>query len=155
MTLWKLYVHFEVGRGFSDYLSVDDSRWLNFRVVRFHFSKVNYSACAMTISRELRGAVHQRGTISLVLKVLIVVILTSNTQGQVVELNKNQGIMIPNQPHQIVNVNNNITITCISIQTAEIIWTLPKWSSEFTVGKETNRRKKLGKKTPFSIEIIF
>jgi hypothetical protein len=109
----------------------------------------------MTISRELRGAVHQRGTISLVLKVIIIVLLISNTQGQVVELNKNQGIMIPNQPHQIVNVNNNITITCISIQTAEIIWTLPKWSSEFTVGKETNRRKKLGKKTPFSIEIIF
>ncbi|XP_046638612.1 vascular endothelial growth factor receptor kdr-like [Daphnia pulicaria] len=92
----------------------------------------------MTISRELRGAVHQRGTISLVLKVLIVVILTfSRRQGHAIELNKNQGIMIPNQPHQIVNVNNNITITCISIQTAEIIWTLPKWSSEFTRNNRT------------------
>lgn len=104
----------------------------------------------MTISRELRGAVHQRGTISLVLKVLTIVLLTSSTQGLGNVFSKNQGIMIPNQPHQIVSidrdVNNNITITCIFLQTAEIIWTLPKWSSEFTVGKEINRRKKLGKK---------
>jgi hypothetical protein len=87
----------------------------------------------MTISRELRGAVHQRGTISLVLKVIIIVLLISNTQGQVVELNKNQGIMIPNQPYQIVDVNTNITITCVFIHTAGILWTLPKLSSDTAV----------------------
>jgi hypothetical protein len=91
----------------------------------------------MTISRELRGAVHQRGTISLVLKVIIIVLLISNTQGQVVELNKNQGIMIPNQPYQIVDVNTNITITCVFIHNTEIHWTLPKLPSDVAVGKKT------------------
>ncbi|XP_046456193.1 vascular endothelial growth factor receptor kdr-like [Daphnia pulex] len=93
----------------------------------------------MTISRELRGAVHQRRTISLVLKVLIVVILTSRRQGHAIELNKNKGIMLPNQPEQIVNATTNITITCVFIYTAEIIWILPKLYFNFEIERRTNR----------------
>jgi hypothetical protein len=68
-----------------------------------------------------------------VLKLLTIVLLISSTQGQAVELNKNQGIMIPNQKHQIVNAKTNITITCRYIHNTEIIWTLPKLSSDTAV----------------------
>jgi hypothetical protein len=93
----------------------------------------------MTISRELRVArdVHQRGTISLVLKVLIVVLLTSRRQSRANELSKYNGIMLPNQPYQIVDVNTNITITCVFIHNTEIHWTLPKLPSDVAVGKKT------------------
>jgi hypothetical protein len=68
-----------------------------------------------------------------VLKVLTIVILAFGRQGHAIELNKNQGIMLPNQPEQIVNATTNITITCVFIHTAEILWTLPKLSTDAAV----------------------
>jgi hypothetical protein len=88
----------------------------------------------MTISRELRGAsdFHQRGTISLVLKVLIVVLLTSSRQGLANVLSKYNGIMLPDQPHQVVNTTKNITITCLYMHNNTIQWILPKLSKRST-----------------------
>jgi hypothetical protein len=93
----------------------------------------------MTTCRELSGAsgVLQPRTMGPLFKLLTTVLLISSTQGQVVELNKNQGIMIPNQPYQIVDVNTNITITCVFIHNTEIHWTLPKLPSDVAVGKKT------------------
>lgn len=76
-----------------------------------------------------------------VLKVLTIVVLAFGRQGHANELNKNNGIMFPNQPYQIVNATTNITITCVFIHNTEIQWTLPKLSTESAVGKETMRRK--------------
>jgi hypothetical protein len=104
------------------------------------FFKSNYSTCAMTTCRELSGAsgVLQPRTMGPLFKLLTTVLLISSTQGQVVELNKNQGIMLPNQPYQMVNATRNITITCVFIHTAEIQWTLPtltKLSTDTVVWK--------------------
>ncbi|XP_046457028.1 vascular endothelial growth factor receptor 1-like isoform X1 [Daphnia pulex] len=74
-----------------------------------------------------------------VLKVLTIVILAFGRQGHAIELNKNNGIMFPNQPEQIVNVTTNITITCVFIHTAEILWTLPKLSTESAIERRNNR----------------
>jgi hypothetical protein len=45
--------------------------------------------------------------------------------------------MLPNQQDQLVNAKNNITITCVFIHTAEIVWILPKLSTDEAVWKET------------------
>jgi hypothetical protein len=68
----------------------------------------------MAVSRELRGVINvlERGKIISVL-LLTIVLLTSSTQGCAIELNKNQGIMLPDQSHQIVKTTKNITITCL------------------------------------------
>jgi hypothetical protein len=81
----------------------------------------------MTTCRELSGAIDvlHRRKMGSVLKLLTIVLLISSTKGQVVELNKNQGIMIPNESHQRVNATTNITITCVFIHTDKIKWTLP------------------------------
>ena len=61
-----------------------------------------------------------------VLFTLTVLALSWNQQGHAKELNKNQGIMIPNVKDQIVDIKSNITITCMFIHSATIVWTLPK-----------------------------
>ncbi|XP_046457985.1 vascular endothelial growth factor receptor 1-like [Daphnia pulex] len=43
------------------------------------------------------------------------------------ELNKNNGIMLPSRPQQIVNSGANVTITCIFIHSAEIKWIYPEY----------------------------
>jgi hypothetical protein len=43
------------------------------------------------------------------------------------ELNKNNGIMLPSRPQQIVNSGDNVTITCIFIHSAEIKWIYPEY----------------------------
>lgn len=63
----------------------------------------------------------------------IVLFLAFGRRGHALELNKNKGIMLPDQPEQIVNANTNITITCMFIHTAEIQWTLPKLPSDVAV----------------------
>lgn len=94
----------------------------------------------MTTCRELIGAIDvlRRRKMGSVLQLLTIVLLISSSQGQVVELNKNQGIMIPNESHQRVNATNNITITCVFIHTDNIQWTLPtltKLSQKWVVWK--------------------
>jgi hypothetical protein len=98
----------------------------------------------MTINLEFRGAIGvlQLGKMCPVLKVLTIVVLTFGRQGHAIELNKNQGIMIPNQQQQLVNATNNITITCVFIHTAEIVWTLPKLSSDVAVYKEQDNHSR-------------
>ena len=66
----------------------------------------------MATSRELRTASHvfQRGEMGSVLKVLTIELLTFSRQGHATELYKEQGIVIPNQQYQIVDVETNITI---------------------------------------------
>jgi hypothetical protein len=97
----------------------------------------------MTTCRELSGAIDdvlRRRKMVSVLKLLTIMLLISSRQGHAIELiglNKNQGIMLPNQQDQLVNVNNNITITCVFIHTAEIVWILPKLSTDEAVWKET------------------
>lgn len=61
-----------------------------------------------------------------ILQVFSVVVLISNTYGQVNELNKNNGIMLPNVAERIVKAGDNLTITCMFIHTTDIEWTLPK-----------------------------
>ena len=46
------------------------------------------------------------------------------------ELNKNNGIMLPNKPQQIVNSSDNVTITCIFIHSADIKWIYPEYLSK-------------------------
>jgi hypothetical protein len=63
-----------------------------------------------------------------VLKVLFILLLAISRQCLANELNKNNGIMIPNEKYQVVNASTNITITCMFIhgQGAGIDWELPK-----------------------------
>uniref|UniRef100_A0A0P5KX94 receptor protein-tyrosine kinase n=1 Tax=Daphnia magna TaxID=35525 RepID=A0A0P5KX94_9CRUS len=67
-----------------------------------------------------------------ILQVFSVVVLISNTYGQVNELNKNNGIMLPNVAERIVKAGDNLTITCMFIHTTDIEWTLPKDPSAAT-----------------------
>jgi hypothetical protein len=59
-------------------------------------------------------------------KVLLTVLAISWLQPGHAELNKNNGIMIPSGEYQIVDMKSNVTITCMFIHNASIIWTLPK-----------------------------
>jgi hypothetical protein len=58
---------------------------------------------------------------------LISVLILLFNQGRANELNKNNGIMLPNKPQQIVNASANVTITCIFVHSAEIKWIYPEY----------------------------
>ena len=58
---------------------------------------------------------------------LISVLILLFNQGLANELNKNNGIMLPNKPQQIVNASANVTITCIFVHSAEIKWIYPEY----------------------------
>ena len=58
---------------------------------------------------------------------LISVLILLFNQGRANELNKNNGIMLPNKPQQIVNASDNVTITCIFVHSAEIKWIYPEY----------------------------
>ncbi|XP_046637844.1 vascular endothelial growth factor receptor 1-like isoform X2 [Daphnia pulicaria] len=100
----------------------------------------------MTTNRELSGAIDdvlRRRKMVSVLKLLTIMLLISSRQGHAIELiglNKNQGIMLPNQQDQLVNAKNNITITCVFIHTAEIVWILPKLSTDEAMDRRKNSR---------------
>jgi hypothetical protein len=88
-------------------------------------------------SSRSASVVLQPGTMGPLFKVLTIVLLAVGRQGHAFELNKNKGTMFPDQPEQIVNATNNITITCLFIHNTEIHWTLPKLPSDVAVGKKT------------------
>lgn len=62
-----------------------------------------------------------------VLIALHLTILFHNCVLRANELNKNNGIMLPNRQQQIVNSGDNVTITCIFIHSAEIKWIYPEY----------------------------
>lgn len=43
------------------------------------------------------------------------------------ELNKNNGIILPNRPQQVLTASANISMTCIFIHSANITWTYPNY----------------------------
>lgn len=56
----------------------------------------------------------------------VVLILLGN-QSSANELNKNNGIMLPNKPQQMINASANVTITCIFVHSADIKWIYPEY----------------------------
>lgn len=64
-------------------------------------------------------------TISVV-QVCAVIVLMLNKCSQANDLNKNNGIMLPNVAQRVVNASSNVSITCMFIHSAAIEWILPK-----------------------------
>ncbi|KAI9559362.1 hypothetical protein GHT06_016151 [Daphnia sinensis] len=91
---------------------------------------------AMAVSGLLLGRLNTSGFLSWVtwaLQVFSVVVLITNTCCcQANELNKNNGIMLPNVDERVVKAGDNLTITCMFIHTTDIEWTLPKDPSAAT-----------------------
>ncbi|XP_057369372.1 vascular endothelial growth factor receptor 1-like isoform X2 [Daphnia carinata] len=95
----------------------------------------------MAVNGLLLGRLNTSGFLPWVtsaLRVFSIVVLISHAYGQTNELNKNNGIMLPNVPERIVKAGDNVTITCMFIHTTDIEWILPKDPSAAT-GKRMER----------------
>ena len=61
---------------------------------------------------------------------LTALLVVFDSSSRASELNKNNGIMWPNKPQQIVNAGANVTVTCIFIHSADIKWIYPDYLSK-------------------------